>query len=188
MVVNPLPSKRSFRVAVVLLEDEKSSAQRRAACRGESAGIGSRQTCQPHRRTDHAAQHARTAVPRESTYRWFSIPGGTWATDGRLGAAKLTAKRVPFATAYLRWRMTRCCVESSEGENAGERAYLKAKGREFGVARLLYEQTGDGRRSIGYLGTMTRYADGNAVVHGIDGHWLQEWRLARRLPTGGQRC
>ena len=72
----------------------------------------------------------------------------------------------------------------SEGENAGERTYLTAAGRDFGVARLLYERTGDGRRSIGYLGTMTRYADSDAVVHGIDGHWLSKdgaWRVDSQL-------
>jgi len=72
----------------------------------------------------------------------------------------------------------------TQGLNAGADTLVEVQGRDFGVARVLYEESGDGRRSIGYLGTMTRYADGDAVVHGVDGHWLSKdgaWRFDGQL-------
>jgi len=59
-----------------------------------------------------------------------------------------------------------------EGVNAGQPVRIETTGRDFGVTRLLYEDTSIGRRSIGYLGTVVRYADFDAVVHGVDAHWL----------------
>lgn len=55
----------------------------------------------------------------------------------------------------------------------GDNIRLEQDGRDFGIARLLYEtsQSG-GRRSIGYIGTMVRYAEDDAIVHGIDAHYL----------------
>jgi hypothetical protein len=58
------------------------------------------------------------------------------------------------------------------------------EGRDFGVARFLYESTGAGRSSVGYRWTMVRYADHDAVVHGVDGHWLSSnglWQLDGQL-------
>ena len=60
-----------------------------------------------------------------------------------------------------------------EGENEdGEEVILDAVGRDFGVARLLYEQVGQARRSIGYIGTFTRTQSYDAIVHGVDAHYL----------------
>ena len=36
----------------------------------------------------------------------------------------------------------------SQGANAGQETFVTAEGRDFGVARLLYEEAGEGRRSI----------------------------------------
>lgn len=54
----------------------------------------------------------------------------------------------------------------------GEEVMLDAVGRDFGVARLLYEQVGQSRQSIGYIGTFTRNQVYDAIVHGIDAHYL----------------
>ena len=45
-------------------------------------------------------------------------------------------------------------------------------GRDFGVVRLLYEQTDGNRRSLGYMGTLVNLPGDRdpATVHGIDGH------------------
>jgi len=51
---------------------------------------------------------------------------------------------------------------------------LEQDGRDFGAARLLYERSGAGRLSIGYLGTLVRRPDGDAVVHGVDTHLLTQ--------------
>ena len=60
----------------------------------------------------------------------------------------------------------------SSGDSKGERVSIKEDGRDFGIARLLYEDTSRGRRSIGYMGTMVKYPTHDAVVNGVDGHWL----------------
>lgn len=54
-----------------------------------------------------------------------------------------------------------------------EDVIFHADGRDFGAARILYEQTTDGgRRGIGYMGTMVDKSYDTAIVHGIDTHWL----------------
>jgi len=56
----------------------------------------------------------------------------------------------------------------------GANVRLREDGRDFGVARLIYEDSsGTGRRSIGWMGTFTGYPQkDDAVVQGIDTHWL----------------
>jgi hypothetical protein len=56
----------------------------------------------------------------------------------------------------------------------GEDIRIREDGRDFGVARLLYEDSsGDGRKSIGWMGTLTGFPNkDDAVVHGVDTHWL----------------
>ncbi|MCZ6853184.1 MAG: DUF5916 domain-containing protein, partial [Gammaproteobacteria bacterium] len=58
------------------------------------------------------------------------------------------------------------------GERGGQPVRLEQDGRDFGAARLLYERSGAGRLSIGYLGTLVRRPEGDAIVHGIDAHLL----------------
>ena len=45
-------------------------------------------------------------------------------------------------------------------------------GRDFGIARMLFEDTRSSRRSIGWMTTMVAHPDEDAMVHGIDGHYL----------------
>ena len=59
----------------------------------------------------------------------------------------------------------------STDELTGDAITLTGPGREFGVWRALYEQTGSGRRAVGYMGTLVTRPDGDAMVHGIDGHY-----------------
>ena len=48
-----------------------------------------------------------------------------------------------------------------------------ADGRNFGAARVLYEESTDGgRRGIGYMGTLVDKSHDTATVHGVDTHWL----------------
>ena len=63
-------------------------------------------------------------------------------------------------------------VEVRGTDEDGEEVILDAVGRDFGVARFLYEQVGQGRRSIGYIGTYTKNQVYDATVHGIDAHYL----------------
>ena len=63
----------------------------------------------------------------------------------------------------------------------GTRVNLKAQGRDFSVARLLYEDTSaGGRRSIGWMGTDVSHPDVDATVNAIDMHYFsadQRWVL-----------
>lgn len=54
----------------------------------------------------------------------------------------------------------------------GDLIRLTQQGRDFGVARLLYEDTSNGRKSIGWLSTLVRHPAQDAVVHAMDGHYL----------------
>ena len=55
----------------------------------------------------------------------------------------------------------------------GQRVKVTAEGRDFAVARLLYEQTGEGgRRSIGWMGTEVMHDDIDATVNAIDAHYF----------------
>lgn len=71
----------------------------------------------------------------------------------------------------------------NDATGAAER--LKNEGRDFGVARLLYEaSSGQGRKSIGYLGTLASSEQQDAVVHGIDTHWMSssgKWSIDNQL-------
>ncbi len=58
------------------------------------------------------------------------------------------------------------------GERDGNPVRLEQAGRDFAIARLLYESSGEGRLSAGYLATITRRPDYDAIVHGIDAHAL----------------
>ncbi len=54
----------------------------------------------------------------------------------------------------------------------GNRVPVQTVGRDFGVARVLYESVGAGRRSIGYIGTYMKNQFYDAIVHGVDAHYL----------------
>lgn len=86
-----------------------------------------------------------------------------------MGAVKVTGQR-----GHWRYGVLTAFEEDVRrvGERAGQPVRLNQDGRDFGVARLLYETSGAGRRSIGYLGTVVRRPDDDAVVHGIDAHLL----------------
>ena len=53
----------------------------------------------------------------------------------------------------------------------GEEVPITQDGRNFGVARVLYEHTNPGRKAIGWMSTVTTYPDGNASTHGMDLHY-----------------
>ena len=55
----------------------------------------------------------------------------------------------------------------------GQPRNLSAPGSDYGITRLLYEDTGmQGYRALGVLSTAVLNDAGDAVVHGIDGHYL----------------
>ena len=53
---------------------------------------------------------------------------------------------------------------------------IREDGRDFGIARILYESSrGGGRKSIGWMGTIASYPNqDDAIVQGIDTHYLSK--------------
>ena len=68
---------------------------------------------------------------------------------------------------------------------------ISGEGRNFGVARVLHERSGDGRRSFGYIGTMLDHPLHRATVHGVDAQFLSaggKWRAELQSLASDARC
>ena len=86
-----------------------------------------------------------------------------------LGAIKATGQAGP-----LRYGALTAIEDDPEllGQKDGRDFIVEGDGRNFGVLRGLLESTGDGRRSIGYIGTILDHPLRQALVHGVDAHLL----------------
>ncbi|MCP5356922.1 MAG: hypothetical protein H7A06_02130 [Pseudomonadales bacterium] len=89
-----------------------------------------------------------------------------------LGAVKLTGQNG-------NWRYGTLFAAEDDSEirgldkTTGQRVKLQAEGRDFAVARLLYEDTSrGGRRAIGWMGTDVSHDNVDAVVNGVDVHYF----------------
>lgn len=112
-----------------------------------------------------------------------SVPGVELSKPTELaGAAKVTGQLGAF-----RYGMMVAFEEDSTFRGTlgnGDPIRLTQDGRDFGVARLLYENTSNGRRSVGWLSTLVSHPDQDAVVHAMDGHYLSptsRWKLDGQL-------
>ena len=68
---------------------------------------------------------------------------------------------------------------------------ITGTGRNFGVVRFLYERSGAGRRSIGYIGTRLDHPLHRATVHGVDAQFSQadgKWRAELQTLASDVRC
>ena len=86
------------------------------------------------------------------------------------GAAKITGQN-----GKLRYGVLTAFEEDTllEGELNSNPFSVVQDGREFGVARLLYEDTSTGaRRGFGWLGTIVDHPQSKAIVQSLDGHYL----------------
>jgi|TARA_B100000315_G_scaffold204080_1_gene197306 hypothetical protein len=98
------------------------------------------------------------------------------------GAAKVTGQRGAF-----RYGVMAAFEDDSTFRGTlanGDPVRLAQQGRDFGVARLLYEDTSDGRKSLGWLSTLVSHPDQDAVVHAMDGHYLSptsRWKVDGQL-------
>lgn len=106
------------------------------------------------------------------------IPAGTTLLPGEsgqlaelLGAAKLTGE----IAKTLRYGVLAAKEYDTEfdGLNAlGNDVTLESEGRDFGVARVVYENSKSGAyKALGYMGTLMSHPDRQAAVHGIDTHY-----------------
>ena len=117
------------------------------------------------RRIGGSAKHA--AIPDD-----IEVEGIEQSKPTELvGAAKLVGQ-----AGGLRYGLLTAFEQEAELDGrdiaTGERRVVTAEGRDFHIARLLYERSGAGRQSIGYIGTAALKPDGDAYVHGVDAHWL----------------
>lgn len=87
-----------------------------------------------------------------------------------LGAAKVTGQAGGFRYGVL------AAFEdevSRRGTRDGSSVIVEQDGRDFGIARLVYETGGVERNAVGYIGTLVRDPSHDAVVHGVDAHLLR---------------
>jgi hypothetical protein len=94
------------------------------------------------------------------------------------GAAKITGQQGNWRYGVI------AAVEDDtkiEGIINGQEIDLRQEGREFGAARFLYESTaGNSRKGLGWITTLVSHPQEDAVVHGIDGHYLSgdgKWNI-----------
>lgn len=86
------------------------------------------------------------------------------------GALKVTGQKGPF-----RYGALAAFEEDSKFrgyQSDGTPYRIEQDGRNFGVIRFLYENTSSGRRSLGWISTLAAHPQHDAVVHGIDAHYL----------------
>ena len=88
-----------------------------------------------------------------------------------LGAMKLVGQN-----GALRYGMLAAFEDDVEllgtDEVTGADVVVEGPGRDFGVVRALYENSDNGRKSVGYMGTLVTLPGDDAMVHGIDAHYL----------------
>lgn len=74
-----------------------------------------------------------------------------------------------------------------QGQSAlGESVPLRQDGRNYGVARMLWEGGGADSRALGFMSTVTQRPDGEAVAHAVDVHALTasgDWEVDGELIT-----
>ncbi len=100
-----------------------------------------------------------------------------------LGAVKFTGQNgnLRYGTLFASEDDTEIRGTLADGTRVG----LQAQGRDFSVARLLYEDTSSGgRRSIGWMGTDISHPDMDYSVNAVDMHYFsadQRWVLDGQL-------
>lgn len=101
-----------------------------------------------------------------------------------IGALKATGNRGAFQYGMLlaAEEDTRFHASLADGTPDGTPVRLDQDGRNFAVARLLYENTDNGRKAIGWLSTMVEHPAEDAYTHGIDLHYRS--RQARIIWDG----
>lgn len=138
-----------------------------------SAGSGARQTASTFNPTPTTLLNTRRigGTPEIDVPDGVDIDGAELGKPTELiGAVKMTGQNGGFRYGLL------SAFEEDVRLNAtrnGQDIRLEQDGRDFAVARLLYETSASGgRRSIGYIGTLVKNPDSDATVHGIDTHVL----------------
>ncbi len=162
------PEKRLF-----FLEGEEVFRTTPRARPGGGSSSGARQTATTFFATPTTLVNTRRigGVPEIDVPDDVEVAGAELGKPTELlGAVKLTGQSGGFRYGVL------SAFEEDVRRKAtlnGQNIRLEQDGRDFGVGRLLYETSGQGgRRAVGYIGTLVRNPEDNAIVHGIDTHFL----------------
>ncbi|MBA58081.1 MAG: hypothetical protein CMQ40_02800 [Gammaproteobacteria bacterium] len=95
-----------------------------------------------------------------------------------LGAAKITGQAGKLRYGILSAIEKDSLLTGFVGDNE---IALSQKGRDFHAMRLLYENNDSGlRKGFGWISTLVAHPQGDAYVHGIDGHFLSrnaKWKI-----------
>ena len=108
----------------------------------------------------------------------YQVPSGVQVLDTDLSAQSDLTGALKFTgqNGSLRYGVLAAAEDdmSIRGKRAdGSVVRIDSSGREFGVGRLLYEDTvGGGRRSIGWMGTSVSHDLVDATVNGVDMHYF----------------
>ena len=101
-----------------------------------------------------------------------------------LGAVKLVGQSSDFRYGFL-GAMENDVELRGTLDETGEDVIVTSSGRDFGVARVVWErQSGTGRQAHGYMGTFADSPSYQALVHGIDSHFLTQngrWTIDTQL-------
>jgi len=90
-----------------------------------------------------------------------------------IGAAKLTGQQGKFRYGFLAALEEDTRFDGTSEDNTP--FSVKQDGRDFGIIRLLYENTeSGGRRSIGWISTAVLHPESDAFVHGLDLHYMSQ--------------
>lgn len=110
---------------------------------------------------------ARFAVPNDVNV----VPTDLSRPTDLLGAVKFTGQNGNLR--YGTFFVSEDDTEVRGTLDDGTRVNLRASGRDFSIARLLYEDTSSGgRRSIGWMGTDLSHSDISATVNAVDMHYF----------------
>jgi hypothetical protein len=86
------------------------------------------------------------------------------------GAAKITGQQGNWRYGVIAAVEDNTKIEGTINDVAVD---LLQEGRNFGAARFLYESTsGNARKGLGWITTLVAHPQEDAVVHGMDGHYL----------------
>ena len=101
---------------------------------------------------------------------------------GLYGAFKVTGQNGP-----VRYGVMTAFEEDTRfhgTDSTGAEVRVEQEGRDFGVVRVSIEDTSNGLKSLGWISTAVLHPDRDALVHGIDGHYISpstQWRADLQL-------
>lgn len=142
----------------------------------DGGGRGSPTTLLNTRRIGRQASYD---VPSDVTV----VPTDLSRPSDLLGALKLTGQSGNWRYGSLLAAEDNSTIAGTRDD--GSRVHLEAQGRDFAIARILYEDTSvGGRRSMGWFGSYLTHPDREATVNGVDMHYFSadtRWEVDGQL-------